>query len=229
MQARIADIFLSVQGEGIYVGQPQIFIRFSGCNLNCDFCDTPSPKGRPYGVLDIVDSVDSLNSSSAANTISITGGEPLLYTDFLKLILPQFKKKNFRIYLETNGTLPGNLAKVLDFIDVIAMDMKLPSAQKKERSFWATHRDFLNRSRKKDVFVKVVVTGKTTQGEIKKVAAIIDDIDSGIPLVLQPVTPANRMRKKVSLNAMFEFQKLAKTILKDVRVIPQIHRILGAK
>lgn len=229
MEARIADIFLSVQGEGVYVGQPQIFIRFSGCNLNCDFCDTPSPKGRPYGVFDIVDSVNSLNSSGAVNTISITGGEPLLYTDFLKLILPQFKKRNFRIYLETNGTLPGSLTEVLDFIDVIAMDMKLPSAQKKQRSFWTTHRDFLNRARKKDVFVKVVVTDKTTKGEIKKVAAIMDDIDSGIPLVLQPVTPANRIRKKVSLRAMFEFQKLAKTVLNDVRIISQVHKALGVK
>lgn len=229
MDARITDIFLSIQGEGLYVGQPQLFIRFAGCNLDCDYCDTVKKGGRGYGAFEILNLISTLNASNAVNTISITGGEPLLYTDFLRSILPQLKKRNFKIYLETNGTLPASLAKILDFVDIVAMDMKLPSSQKGQRSFWTKHRDFLTLARKKDVFVKMVITDRTTQGDIKKAVAVIDDIDPRIPLVLQPVTPANRIRKKPSLDKLFEFQRLARTVLDDVRVIPQMHKVLGVK
>lgn len=225
----ITEVFLSIQGEGLYVGQPQIFIRFAKCNLDCDFCDTKIKKGRDYDVFGLLERVESLNNSGGAETVSITGGEPLLYADFLKSALPEFKKRNFKIYLETNATLPGGLEKILDLVDIVAMDMKLPSAQKAKKAFWGRHRDFLSIAKAKDVFVKVVVTDRTTKEEIKKAVEIIDDIRPGTPLVLQPVTPAKRVRKKVPLEKILEFQRLAGTILHDVRVIPQTHKILGIR
>lgn len=229
MEAKITELFPSIQGEGIYVGQPQIFIRFEKCNANCDFCDTVKRGGRAYGVYDILDRVNRINETNMIDTISITGGEPLLYAGFLELLLPQLRRRNLKIYLETNGTLPMELERILNLVDIIAMDIKLPSSQKGQRSFWTKHRDFLNRAVKKDVFVKVVVTGKTTQDEIKKAVRIIGDINSDIPLVLQPVTPSNRVNKKAALDKVFKFQKLAKTVLNDIRVIPQVHKALGAR
>lgn len=227
--AKITHIFSSVQGEGIFVGQPQIFIRFAKCNLDCDFCDAVKKGGKDYGVFELLDAISAINSSMSVNTISITGGEPLLYVDFLKAILPQLKKRNFKIYLETNGTLPGNLKRILDYVDIIAMDMKLPSAHKKQKKFWSAHRDFLNIAKKKNIFVKVVVTNRATREEMKKVIEIIDDADPKIPLVIQPVTPARRVRKKISLARLFEFQTMATMVLDDVRVIPQIHKMLGVQ
>lgn len=227
-EAKITHIFSSIQGEGLYVGQPQVFVRFAKCNLDCDFCDTVKTGGRSLAAFDILESILKINDSGVVNTVSITGGEPLLHIDFLQVLLPQLKKRSFKVYLETNGTLPLALYKIIDFVDIIAMDMKMPSSQK-GRSFWTSHRDFLRIASAKEVFVKAVITPKTSADEIKKAVAIIDDIDPDIPLVLQPVTPANRVRKKVSMDKLFLFQKLANAVLKDVRIIPQVHKVLGVK
>jgi len=228
MEAKITEVFASIQGEGIFVGQPQVFIRFAKCNLNCDYCDTVKKGGRPYSVFEILNLVNNINSKNAIDTVSVTGGEPLLYPDFLISLLPELKKRNFNIYLETNGTLPLALEKVLDFVDIVAMDMKLPSSNK-GKGFWNRHRDFLKIAQKKNVFVKIIITESTKKEEINKAVAVIDDIDSGIPLVLQPVTPVNRVKKRVSSGVLREFQKLAKTALTDVRIIPQVHKVLGVK
>ncbi len=227
--AKITDIFSSIQGEGIYVGQPQIFVRFAGCNLNCDFCDTVKKGGRRYSAFGVLDFINTLNAANTVDTISITGGEPLLHADFLRLFLPQLKKRNFRIYLETNGTLPSALDKILNSIDIISMDIKLPSGQNGKRSFWTRHRDFLKLARKKTVFVKAVVTDRATEEEIKKAVTLIDDVDFRIPFVIQPVTPANRIKKKVPADKLFAFQRLAKAVLDDVRIIPQVHKIMKVK
>lgn len=226
--ARVTEVFLSIQGEGIFVGQPHLFIRFAGCNLSCDYCDTAKDAGAAYGAQELLDRVGRVNARGRTDTVSITGGEPLLHAGFLRQFLPQLKKRNFKIYLETNGTLPAELKKVLGFVDTIAMDIKMPSSQG-GRGLWRSHRDFLKAASKKNVFVKAVVTGRTKTEEIKKTARIIKEIDPRIPLVIQPVTPANRMTKKITLGRLLEFQALAKTILNDVRVVPQMHKILGVR
>ncbi|MEI8175280.1 MAG: 7-carboxy-7-deazaguanine synthase QueE [Candidatus Omnitrophota bacterium] len=226
--AKITEIFSSIQGEGLYVGEPQIFVRFSGCNLDCAFCDTVKKGGKEHGVVEILNAVDLLSGADAARTVVLTGGEPLLAVDFLRQLLPQLKKRHYRIYLETNGMLPGNLEKVLAMVDIIAMDIKLPSAQR-GKGFWTLHRAFLNLAKSRKVFVKVVVTDATTEDEIGKASALINDIDFRIPLVLQPVTPANRIRKKVPAARLLRFQSAAKKILHDVRIIPQVHKQLGMR
>lgn len=229
VSTKITEVFPSIQGEGIYVGQPQIFVRFAECNLSCDFCDTRKRKGKVYSVFELLDLINTISAPHAINSVSITGGEPLLYTDFLKPFLAQLKKRHFKTYLETNGTLPAALDAILDSVDIIAMDMKMPSAQKKGKAFWTEHREFLNLAKRKKVFVKAVVTNKTTKEEIKKAVAIIDDCNSDIPFVLQPVTSANRIKRKVPLSKLFEFQKLAKAVLSEVIIMPQVHKILGVR
>lgn len=229
VEPRITEIFSSIQGEGIYAGQPQIFIRFAKCNLACEYCDTVKKGGRKYGVYEVLDAVNMLAADSPVSVVSITGGEPLVYADFLKQLLPCLKKRNFRIYLETNGTLSSGLASVLGYVDVISMDMKLPSSQRKRKGQWTAHRDFLKIAKEKEVFIKIVVTGKTKADEIRKATAIVSDVSDKIPLVLQPVTPANKATKKVPLARVMEFQKMARVILDDVRIIPQIHKQLGVR
>lgn len=226
--AEITEVFPSIQGEGIFVGQPQVFIRFAKCNLSCDYCDTTKDGGKPYGVYNLLNCVNKINGLDRIDTVSITGGEPLLYSDFLKQFLPQLKKRNFKVYLETNGTLPAELKKVLGLVDTIAMDIKMPSSQR-GRNLWKSHKDFLRAANKKNVFVKAVVTDRTSAEEIKKTVAIIKAISTRIPFVIQPVTPVNRTTKKISPGRLLEFQALAKSVLNDVRIVPQIHKALGVR
>lgn len=222
MKARIAEIFESVQGEGIYVGEKQVFVRFFGCNLSCGFCDTPLTEFKEYSVGELKEEIAKFTGYHA---LSLTGGEPLLQADFLKDFLGQVRGLDAKIYLETNGTLPGELGKVVDLVDIIAMDFKLSSFSGKE--FWAEHEEFLKNAQGKDVFVKMAVTKSATTQEIKRAAEIIRRINANIPVVLQP----NWFELDSALFGKIEsFKKDLKVYgLADVRILSQAHKLAGIK
>src|SRR3989338_2952394 len=82
----VVDIFSSIQGEGIFLGARQIFVRFKDCNLNCAFCDEPRDMvAKEYAASELISLVKSLEKENGPHhSISLTGGEPLLYAEFLK-------------------------------------------------------------------------------------------------------------------------------------------------
>lgn len=221
-KARITEIFSSIQGEGPYAGQPQSFVRFHGCNLACGFCDEKKKtRFSEYSVSQVTRRLEK----EGLKTVSLTGGEPLLQVDFLRELLPGLKKKGFQIYLETNGTLKNNLLEILDFVDIISMDFKLPSSTG-AGLFWKEHAEFLKKASGKKVFVKAVVIGDTVLSDIKKAVSIIWGIDSKIFFIIQPATLKNKIQ---NINLMRVFLKEALSKLKNVRVIPQLHKILGVR
>ncbi len=221
-KAKVSELFSSIQGEGLYVGRKEIFIRFSGCNLNCVFCDVNNKKGEFYTVEELVEEIKRINRE--AKWLTLTGGEPLLWCDFLKEFLPLLKNEELKINLETNGTMPEKFRKIKDLIDIVALDFKLPSSTA-EKPFWKKHQQFLNLAKEKS-FVKVVITAKTISEDLKKAVKIISEIDQEIPLILQPVTPHRKFRAVAPMKKVLKFQEQALKFLTDVRVIPQIHKFL---
>jgi organic radical activating enzyme len=104
---KINEIFYSLQGEGYYSGTPTIFVRFSGCNLRCTFCDTQHQEGVMMSLQEIVDEV---NKYPNAPLVVLTGGEPSMFID--EAFVAELKQKTGKkIAIETNGTrpLPNNL------------------------------------------------------------------------------------------------------------------------
>ena len=104
---KINEIFYSLQGEGYHSGTPAVFVRFSGCNLRCAFCDTQHQDGQLMSVQEIVDEVSKY---LLAPLVVLTGGEPSLFID--EAFVAELKQKtNKTIAIETNGTrpLPNNL------------------------------------------------------------------------------------------------------------------------
>ncbi|MCM0082054.1 7-carboxy-7-deazaguanine synthase QueE [Geomonas sp. Red32] len=243
--AAMVECFSSIQGEGILVGMRQAFLRFSGCNLSCAFCDTPGMTAPPAacqleitpGRRDFIEVPNPLCFSRVLtlieswtagwpgihHSISITGGEPLLHGAFLAEWLPQLRKL-LPIHLETNGTLPAVLKPLMPHLDYVAMDIKLPSASGCE-GLWDDHREFLRIASAAKAFVKVVIDQTTEDWEIQRACEIIAGIDRAIPLILQPVT-LNDGTIPMSPLRMLEFQELAGQ-LKEVRVIPQTHKFMG--
>ena len=104
---RINEIFYSLQGEGFHTGTPAVFVRFSGCNLRCAFCDTQHQEGSLMSIQEII---NNINSYPLASLVVLTGGEPSLFIDeaFVEELKRQTGK---RVAIETNGTrpLPDNL------------------------------------------------------------------------------------------------------------------------
>jgi organic radical activating enzyme len=244
--ARLIEIFSSVQGEGPLVGVRQIFVRFVGCNIRCIYCDTPGtfinpkecmietlPGSREFEKVPNPLSVDKLVEimqrflAVPHHSISFTGGEPLLHTSFLRLLLPRLPLGDTKVYLETNGILSSRLEDVIDWVDVVSMDIKLPSTLLPEHDFFAEHEEFLRIAASKEVFVKLVITDDTPETEIARAARLIKSVDPGIPMILQPVTRGVDGPEPPNPSKVLEAQELAARVLDDVRVIPQVHKLIG--
>ncbi len=225
VEAPILDIFASRQGEGICVGDPHVFIRFGGCNVVCDYCDTPesipAKSGKPWSLESVLKKVEELDPAKSGMAVSLTGGEPLLQVSFLEQLIPKLRSSGRKIYLETNGTLPKALERILDGCDWIAMDLKPESAI--GRDMWEAQKWFLETAGKK-VFVKMVLTQATLDEEVRRGASLIAGVRREIPLVLQPATPWGSA-KSVPLERLVSFWTLATKQLSDVRILPQIHRL----
>lgn len=108
---RINEIFYSIQGEGLYVGTPMVFVRFAGCNLNCDFCDTAHEEWEAMTGGEILQRIKACQPPGALPVdVCLTGGEPTLQIDEGLMDNLQYKWGDpsgafHTLHLETNGTI----------------------------------------------------------------------------------------------------------------------------
>jgi len=215
--ANIKSIFTSIQGEGPYIGVKQLFVRFCGCNLACSFCDTDfkASDSKIYTVEKLIAEVDN---NLDCHSISLTGGEPLLQAKFLKEFLPKCK---LPVYLETNATLSDELIDIINYVDYISADIKIPSATG-ERNFWEEHDRFFSVAKDKKLFAKVVFNEKITDDEVGKSAKLAQKY--GIELILQPQFNNNKQVADMKFNQKIFDKYLSK--YKRVRLVPQVHKFL---
>lgn len=127
---RISEIFRSLQGEGVQIGLPTVFVRTCGCNLRCSWCDTAYARveeGEEMSVPEIIDRVRSYKTLQ----VCLTGGEPLLQKDVYTLI-DRLLEGSFRVSVETNGSLPIDEMPCSENL-LISMDIKCPSSGMADR------------------------------------------------------------------------------------------------
>lgn len=223
MKTKINEIFASIQGEGPVVGYKQLFIRFCGCNLNCDYCDTQFQTGIEYSPIEVANKIIKEYNLETFHSISLTGGEPLLSVDFLAEFLPLIKGKT-KIYLETNATLSDKLNKIKNYIDIISADIKLESSSGKNT--FAQHEEFFKQCNGIYTFAKIVFDKNITQNEIETCAKLGKKYN--IELVLQPKM---EQQNKMSVNSDFCNSILDKftTIYPNTRLIPQVHKFIDVR
>jgi organic radical activating enzyme len=241
----ISEIFSSIQGEGLLAGRRQLFIRLNECNLDCCYCDTEHAKEdtvrietgpgsavfknvlQPLSLQYVFDLVREWCEllPGAHHSISITGGEPLLYADSLGEWFSKLRQL-LPIHLETNGTMHIALQQVVQHVDYISMDMKLPSTSGCTEHLWGLHKDFLQVSAGRNASVKIVVGNDSDLDEICQVCDIICEVDPATPLFLQPLSAADG-GVNIKMGHLLRLQEAASARLPDVRVIPQMHRMLG--
>ena len=127
---KINEIFFSLQGEGKWTGLPNIFIRTSGCNLRCSFCDTKYAyeDGKEMSLDEILNEI----SKYSCKKICLTGGEPLWQNEII-LLIDQLLKRDYEICLETNGSINiQELSKKNSLI--ISLDIKCPSSNMNDKN-----------------------------------------------------------------------------------------------
>lgn len=219
-KVKVKEIFSSIQGEGPFIGFKQLFIRFCGCNLTCNYCDTDyrTVDSTEYRLCEIVEIV---KQNTDCHSVSLTGGEPLLNTGFLKEFLPQCP---LPVYLETNATLAGELGEIIDYVDYISADIKLASCTGGNDLF-SEHDRFFAVASPKTLFAKIVFDSNITEHEIMQCAKL--GAKYNIELVLQPMMIDNNLSvSKEFIEATFD--KFIKKY-KKVRVIPQVHKFLNVR
>jgi len=198
---RIAEIFPSVQGEGLRQGEPTLFIRLSGCNLRCSFCDTKYAweKGKGYTQDKVLEKIKELHRRFSVRWVCLTGGEPLLQD--IGPLVKRLKKEGFKIQLETNASLYSSLP--VDWYSI---------SPKPEKYF------FQPQYRKKAKEVKLVVTRDLSLKLIKKLRKKFPE---RTPILLQPQSN-KRWSMKLGMKLLSQALRAG---LNNVKLSIQLHKV----
>lgn len=241
----LSELFVSFQGEGAHVGERHLFVRLAGCNIRCTYCDTPDSLERvgqytvyasdggqsvhenPILPNDLATLVSHLlESEGPIDAIALTGGEPLTQAEFLREFLVAADLP-VPVLLETNGVLPKKLAEVVDLVDIVSMDIKLPS-NSSERPFWEEHASFLAQAKHRDLYVKILVDGRTSTTDLHAAGRLLEAEAPDIEAFLQPIVDSAGA-PQVSNARLTEFYLLLRQQHRRLRVLPQTHKILGVR
>jgi 7-carboxy-7-deazaguanine synthase len=201
---QITEIFFSIQGEGIHTGLPSVFIRTTGCNLRCTYCDTTYAyeNGKEMSIDQIISKIEKYQCIN----ICITGGEPLLQNDTLRLIR-KLQEKKYQISLETNGSIPLPLDLNKNNL-MISMDLKMPSSKMHEHMRFENLKKLTENDQ-----LKCIIQHKEDYQYAKK---MVKDFQPICHIIFQPVWGS-------------DMEKLAEWILNDklsVRMGVQLHKLV---
>ncbi len=206
----ISEIFFSLNGEGLEMGKPTIFVRLSGCNLDCSWCDTKYADydSTEMNIDEILEEIEKCNN--VINSVLITGGEPL--TQDIEPLVDILHRKQYDIGIETNGSVYKDVLLKIDFISV---DIKTPSSN--------------NETNDLVLFNKIVNAIKTRKGQMKAVIAdrrdydflkkFIEENSFNVPLIIQPCWG------KLSYKELCEMYLNNPINHNNVRVLLQIHKL----
>ncbi|MCL2062981.1 MAG: radical SAM protein [Candidatus Cloacimonetes bacterium] len=211
---QISEIFFSIQGESVYSGLPTVFIRTSGCNLNCNYCDTGYSLNSNSKIfvknVSMKSIIEKINKFPHTNLVQITGGEPLLQEDIYDLMF-LLHDNNFKILLETNGSI--DISHVPDFVCKI-VDIKTPSSGHPE-SFLLTNLKYIN----------------PVKDNLKFVLSDMKDYKWFKDFIIKYQLFGNHVLVSTAFSQITP-EKITKKILKDgldVRFQLQIHKYIGIK
>lgn len=201
---QINEIFYSIQGEGVHIGIPMVFVRFTGCNLRCEWCDTKYAffEGKMMSLEEVMKEIKKYKTK----WVCITGGEPLLQNEVYALI-DQLLKEEHHILIQTNGSMPLVDIPCEDTI-FINMDIKTPSSKMQDKLL-ESNIELLG---KKDSIKFVIADDE----DYKYMRPFLKGHQIESQIIIQPEGNKN-------------YKALVEKVLKDrldVRVLPQLHKLI---
>jgi len=249
----VTEVFSAIQGEALLVGERQVFVRLTGCNIRCTYCDQPealdrvpgpcrieSTAGRrdwsvrdsPLPIEGVVDAVGALWDQVPHHSVSLTGGEPLMQGARVERLVRRLSANGWPVMLETNGTLVAALRRVASHVAYVSMDLKLASVDGQQVAPETQDR-FLAAALDSGaaVWAKVVLGPDVDPGELEAAVARVAAASAGrarpVEVFLQPLTPVPTAPVAPSPAQVLELHERALRIHPRVRVVPQTHKAIG--
>jgi len=236
LKVRLFEIFTSVEGEGILYGTKTLFVRLAGCPFTCFYCDTkeslPLDSGTEYSIEDANHLIDS-NLKNQTYKVNFTGGDPLIQHEAVALLAKHIQDKKIPTYLESSCFDIDRFNHVLPFIDIVKIEFKTKDSdfvdsKHYEKLIGHTMKCLQSSVKaKKITYIKIVVSSKTQLHEFEKLVKEIfmivskDDIDG---FIIQPTYGIS----EPSLDLLLDLYDLVYPHYIDVKVVPQLHKFIGA-
>ncbi|HJU33973.1 MAG TPA: 7-carboxy-7-deazaguanine synthase QueE [Nitrososphaera sp.] len=234
---RLSEIFTSIEGEGILFGTKTMFVRLAGCPFNCHWCDTPyalpMDSGIDYSVEEVKEII-SKNLQPNTYKINFTGGEPLVQYEALIELAKFARQKGLRVYLESSCYDAGRFARVLPYIDICKVELKLRDSkivqEKQYSNLLKNEHECLRQaiSSYKTTYIKIVVTNSSSLNEFKGIVLEVFKIAKPSELAGFIIQPSYKIDEP-TLDVLFGFYDAVYPMYDQVRIVPQLHKIIGAR
>ncbi|MGH1566391.1 MAG: 7-carboxy-7-deazaguanine synthase QueE [Nitrosopumilus sp.] len=236
MKVRLFEIFTSVEGEGILYGTKTLFVRLAGCPFTCFYCDTkeslPLDSGTEYTIEEANQLIDS-KLKNQTYKINFTGGDPLIQHKAVALLAKHIQNKKIPTYLESSCFDIDRFNHVLPFIDIVKIEFKTKDSDFVDSKHYEKLIDHTMKCLKSSVktrkitYIKIVVSSKTQPNEFGELINQIfntiskEDIDG---FIIQPTYGIS----EPSLDLLLNLYDIVFPHYIDVKVVPQLHKFIGA-
>ena len=236
MKVRLFEIFTSVEGEGILYGTKTLFVRLAGCPFTCFYCDTkeslPLNSGTEYTIEEANQLIDS-NLKNQTYKVNFTGGDPLIQHQAVALLAKHIQDKKIPTYLESSCFDIDRFNHVLPFIDIVKIEFKTKDSdfvdsKHYEKLIGHTMKCLESSVKaKKTTYIKIVVSSKTQLDEFKELVnqifeVVSKDVINGF--IIQPTYDIS----EPSLDLLLDLYDIVYPHYIDVKVVPQLHKFIGA-
>ncbi len=236
MKVRLFEIFTSVEGEGILFGTKTLFVRLAGCPFTCFYCDTkeslPLDSGDEYSIEEACKLIDT-NLKDQTFKVNFTGGDPLIQHQAVSQLAKHVQSKKIPTYLESSCFDSDRFSQVLPFIDIVKIEFKTRDSDFVDSKHYerlienATQCLAFSVSAKKTTYIKIVVSSKTKLEDFKFLVDKIfntvskEEIDG---FIIQPTFGV----AEPSLDLLLELYDVVYPYYVNVKVVPQLHKLIGA-
>ncbi len=236
MKVRLYEIFTSIEGEGLLYGTKTLFVRLAGCPFKCFYCDTkeaiPLNSGQEY---ELEEAKKMIEKSLEKNTykVNFTGGDPLVQSEAVTELAKFIQIKKIPTYLESSCYDSTRFAQVLPSIDFIKIEFKTPDSEFVDLKHYSKLLENeleclkLALESKKVTYIKVVISAKTELDPFKKLLERIFNIASKSSIAGFIIQPSYGISEP-SLERLLNFYDVIHAYYQEVRIVPQLHKFIGA-
>jgi len=236
LKVRLFEIFTSIEGEGILYGTKTLFVRLAGCPFTCFYCDTldalPIDSGNEYAIEEACNLIEK-NLEENTYKVNFTGGEPLVQSEGVLEMAKYVKSKNIPTYLESSCYDSEKFSQVLPFIDFIKIEFKTPEAKFVDTNHYskliqnALECLKISVDSNKITYIKIVISAKTELRDFKELLDKIFNIVSKKDLTGFIIQPTYGIAEP-SLEKLLKFYDLVFPFYNEIRIVPQLHKFIGA-